>query len=340
MSILTTRRSLLAAAGALAAPTAHAAGTVVVGTFGGDYSALLISEVEQPLLAPQGIEPSQAIGQPAERKTKLTAERGSRRGSMDVAHLSDTDMFQMAQLGTLELVAADAVPNAAHAIAALRKPYSVPHIYSAQVVLYNPDKVPVPPRSYADMWDPKYRGRVAVADGNSTSILFAAALAGGGSMTDWEPAKAKMMAMRSLDCKIYPSNEALAAGWKAEEVWIAPMWLARGFMWKKAGLPMAHVVPAEGATPVVFEAAVPRNARDKDNAWAYLNAMLDPRAQLGFADRMGYVPTVTDAALPPDLMAQIGFSPEDQARFKTYDYEYVATNAQAMLDFWNKEFKG
>ena len=341
MNITATRRSLLAAgAGALLATPARAAGTVVVATYGGDYSALLISEVEKPLLLPKGIEPSQTIGQPAERKTKLTAERASRRGSMDVTHLSDTDMFQMAQLGALEPVPADAVPNAARAIPALRKPYSVPHIYSAQVVLYNPDKVPVPPKSYADLWDPKYRGRVAIADGNSTSILFAAALAGGGSMTDWEPAKAKMMALRSLDCKIYPSNESLAAGWKSEEVWLAPMWLARGFMWKKAGLPMAHVVPAEGATPVAFEAAVPKNARNKEDAWAYCNAMLDPRAQLGFADRMGYVPTVTDAVLPPDLLAQIGFSPENQAGFKTYDYEYVNKNAQAMQSFWEKEFKG
>ena len=342
-STSTTRRSFLAAAAAgsaLLARPARAAGTVVVGTFGGDYSALLISEVERPLLVPKGIEPTQVIGQPAERKTRLLAERGSRRGSMDVVHLSDTDMFQMAQLGILEPVPDDAVPNARNVIEALRKSYAVPHIYSAQVLLYNPDKVPVPPKSYADLWDPKYRGRVAIADGNSTSILFAAALAGGGSMTDWEPAKAKMMALRSLDCRVYPSNEALAAGWKGEEVWLAPMWLARGFMWKKAGLPMAHVVPSEGATPVAFEAAVPKNARDKDNAWAYLNAMLDPRAQLGFADRMGYVPTVTDAVLPPDLLAQIGFSPENQAGFKTYDYEYVSKNAQAMLDFWNKEFKG
>lgn len=342
--MILARRTVLAGAAALAATrpaprSAWAAGQVVVGTFGGDYSALLISEVETPLLKPQGIEVLQTIGLNTERKTKLIAERASRRGSMDVAHLGDTDMFQVAQLGILDPVPADGLPNAANIFPALVRPYAVPHIYSAQVVLYNPDKVKPAPAGFADLWDPKYRGRVGIVDGNATAITFAAALAGGGSMTDWEPAKKKLLELRSLDARIYPSNEALAAAWKGEEVWIAPMWLARGFMWKKAGLPMAHVVPKEGAMPVVFQSAVPKNAQNKPNAWAYCNAMLDPAAQTGFADRMGYVPTVSNAKLAPELQAQIGFSPEDQAGFKSYDYDYFNKNISALQGFWDREFK-
>ena len=343
MTRFPSRRAVLAggAAAALATGSARAAsGQVIVGTYGGDYANLLTSEVEKPLIVPQGIEILQTIGLNVERKTKLIAERASRRGSMDVAHLGDTDMFQVAQLGALEPVPADQLPNLANVLPALRKPYAVPHIYSAQVVLYNPDKVPVPPKSWTDLWDPKYRGRVAIADGNATAITFAAALAGGGSMTDWEPAKKMMLQLRSMDARVYPSNEALAAAWKAEEVWIAPMWLARGFMWKKAGLKIAHIVPGEGAIPVAFEAAVPKNAPDKANAWIYVNAMLDARAQTGFADRMGYVPTVTDAKLPPDLVAQIDFTPEQQAAFKGYDFDYVNRNSAAIQSFWDKEFKG
>ena len=339
-----TRRTALATAaattiGALAATRARAAGQVIVGTFGGDYSALLISEMESKLMPAQGIEVLQTIGLNTERKTKLIAERSTRRGSMDVAHLGDTDMFQVSQLGILDPLAMDALPNAVHILPALRRPYAIPHIYSAQVVLYNPDKVSPAPKGFADLWDPKHRGRVGIVDGNAVAISFAAALATGGSMADWEPAKQKLLELRSLDARIYASNEALAQAWKAEEVWIAPMWLARGFMWKKSGLNIEHVVPSEGAMPVVFQAAVPKNAQNKANAWAYLNAMLDPAAQVGFADRMGYVPTVDNASLPPDLARQIGFSPEAQAGFKVYDFDYVNKNISAIQNFWDKEFK-
>ena len=147
------------------------------------------------------------------------------------------------------------------------------------------------------------------------------------------------MELRSLDAKIYPSNEALAAALKGEEVWLTPMWLARGYMWQKAGIPLRHVVPKEGAYAIVFEAAVPRNSRNKDNAYAYLNAMLQPQAQTAFADRMGYLPTVSDASLPPEIAARISLNEADQARLRAPDYDYLLRAHGDILDFWNKQFK-
>ncbi|MDE2197679.1 MAG: ABC transporter substrate-binding protein [Rhodospirillales bacterium] len=339
MSSKIGRRGLLAGSVALAAaPRAQAAGKVIVSTWGGDYAALLSANVEKPLLAPKGIEVLQDLGSQDARKTKLIAERVSRHGSMDVVHLGDADMYQMAQLGVFEEVDLKAVPNAATIIPKLRKPYSIPHIFSAQIILYNPDKVSGV-TGFADLWDPKYKGRVAIPDLNYAVVTFGAALIAGGSMSNWEPAKQKLLDLKKNDPKIYPSHEQLAAALKTGEVWIAPMWLARGYMWQKAGINLAHVVPKEGAIPIVFEAAVPKNAPDKANAWAYLNAMLDAKAQQGFADRMGYVPTVSDATLPAAVGAQIGFSPADQAKFNTPDFAYQAKQLPAILDFWNKEFK-
>jgi putative spermidine/putrescine transport system substrate-binding protein len=334
-----TRRTLLAAAAtAPIAGRAMAGGQVVVATWGGDYGELLTANVEKPILVPSGIEVTQDLGSQDTRKTKLIAEKASRRGSLDVVHLSDTDMYQMAQAGVFENVDLGAVTNAPAIIKALRRPYSIPHILSAQVILYNPAKMDAP-KGFADLWNPQYKGRVAIPDLNYPAVTFGSAIAGGGSMSNWEPARKMLLDLRKNEPKIYPSHEQLAQALKAEEVWITPMWLARGFMWQKAGIKLAHVVPEEGAIPVVFEAAVPKNAQNKANAWAYLNAMLDPRAQLGFADRMGYVPTVTNASLPAEIAGEIGFSSAEQEKFRVPDYDYQARQLPAILDFWNKEFK-
>ena len=120
---------------------------------------------------------------------------------------------------------------------------------------------------------------------------------------------------------------------------MTPMWLARGYMWQKAGIPLRHVVPSEGAYAIVFEAAVPRNSRNKDQAYAYLDAMLKPQAQTAFADRMGYLPTVTDASLPPEIASQISLSEAEQSRLRAPDYEYLLRAHNDILDFWNKQFK-
>jgi putative spermidine/putrescine transport system substrate-binding protein len=169
--------------------------------------------------------------------------------------------------------------------------------------------------------------------------MESAAIAAGGSERDYEPGKRKLMELRSLDVKIYPSNEALAAALKSEEVWVTIMWLARGFMWKKAGIPVEAAVPEEGATSICFEMSVPRNARNRDGAFKDLDAALDARAQGAFADRMGYAPTVTDAVLPPELARQISLTEAQQAKLRTPDYAYIAANQVALIDFWNKEFK-
>lgn len=334
--------SMGAAAGlASAAPVARAeAGQVVVGTWGGDYGQLLSDLIDKPLLAPKGIEVLQDVANADPRKTKLLAERQSRRGSMDVACLSDSDAYIVASMNAFEPVDDKKVPRLDKVFPELRTETAVPHIYSAQVILYNVNRVKIPPTAYADLWDPKWRGKVGLVDILYLANTLAAALAGGGGVGNFDPAEQKLMELRSLDVKIYPSNEALAAALKSEEVWLTTMWLARGFMWKKAGVPLSHVVPKEGAASIIFEASVPRNARNKEGGFAYLDAMLEPKAQVAFADKMGYVPTVSDAVLPEDIARQVALSEGDRTKLLKPDYKYQAERSQRTLDFWNKQFKG
>ena len=335
-----TRRLMLGSAAALAATRrAQAAERVVVGTWGGDYGDLLAANIDQPLMAPQGIEVVQDVAPQDPRKTKLMAERTSRRGSMDVACLSDVDTYTMSLLGIWEPVTATNTPDLPHVIPALRTPYSIPHIYSAMVVLYNPDKIKEPPTAFKDLWNPAYKGRVGFSDVLYLYNLAIAALSHGGSMNDMEAGKAALLELKKLDARVYPSNETLATGFKSEEVWIAPMWLARGVFWQKSGITLAHAVPAEGAIPYISAAAVPRNSLNKAASFAYLNAMLNPGAQAAFAAKMGYAPTVDNAQIDPALMKQIGFTPDQQANFKSPDYDYMAKNTAQILDFWNREFK-
>jgi putative spermidine/putrescine transport system substrate-binding protein len=342
---MTRRETLLGAAVAAASaglprPGAAQGRQVVVGTWGGDYGELLRQNIDTPLVTPQGIEVLQDVAVADPRRAKLIAERQARRGTYDVACLSDTDMHIVAQQNVLENIDFGRLQRAGAIVPSLRKPYAIPHIYSTLVLLYNPDKVTTPPTGFADIWDPRYRGRVGFSDILYSTNTFAAAMAGGGTFSDYGPARQKLMELRSLDAKIYPSNEALATALKGEEVWLTPMWLARGYMWQKAGIPVRHVVPREGVYAILFEAAVPRNARNKETAYTYLDAMLRAEAQTAFADRMGYLPTVTDARLPPEVARAISLSEADQARLRSPDYDYLLRAHNDILDFWNRQFKG
>jgi putative spermidine/putrescine transport system substrate-binding protein len=169
--------------------------------------------------------------------------------------------------------------------------------------------------------------------------MIAAGLASGGSMSDIEPGKERLIACRKAGARIYPSNETLAQALKTEEVAVAVMWKARAVQWQNAGLDIETVAAKEGIPMYVSGFAVPRNAPNKPGAYAYLDAMLTPSAQEGFAVDMGYNPTVTDATVPPDLQKRIGFTPEEQKRLADLNYGYMAKNDSAFQEWWNKSFK-
>lgn len=336
------RRDLFALSATLAAPAIAQAqtGQVIVGTWGGDYAALLTRHIETPLLRPRGIEAVQDVGTPAARKTRLIAERTSRRASMDVVCLSDADCHEMGRQGLVEELTPEKVPNIAHVLPALRHPFGLPHIYSVRTVLYLPTKLDPPPRGYADLFDPRLRNRIGFSDLLFMHMIESAAIVAGGGESNYAPGRAKVLEWRALGARVYPSNETLAVALRSEEVWTTIMWLARGYMWRKAGIPVRHVIPAEGCTPYVSAACVPKNARNKDGAFAYLNAMLDPSAALGFAENMGFLPTTTNATLPAALQAEIGITPAQQAAMRRPDFDYMGRVNTEYLDFWNREFKG
>ena len=118
------------------------------------------------------------------------------------------------------------------------------------------------------------------------------------------------------------------------------MWKARALQWRDAGLPLEFAIPKEGTIPVTFEAAVARNSRNPAQAWAFMNALLEPEGQVNFARGMGYAPTVKNAPLPPDLQKRVGFTDEELKRIYPYDLAKLATQKAAFLDYWTKSFKG
>jgi putative spermidine/putrescine transport system substrate-binding protein len=326
--------------GAIGMRAAEAAsGQIVVGTWGGDYQNLQQQHIVEPVLKPGGVEVLFDTANDTVRKTKLMAERRLPRGSMDIACLTASGSYEMFKNGATEELDESKIPNLKHVVPALKTKYSVPHIYTGRVILYNPKLVKTPPTSYADLWNPEYAGKVGVIDIQYQTTIESAALINGGSLTNYEPGKEKLLELRKMGVKIYPTNEAMAQALKTEECAICIMWQARGVMWQNAGIPIEIAVPKEGVILYISDASVPKNARNKDAAYAYLNAILDPRPQQAFAKTMGYAPTIQNAELPQDLASKVLLPPEVQKNFMVQDQEYLAKNDPQLQEWWNKVFK-
>jgi putative spermidine/putrescine transport system substrate-binding protein len=338
------RRTALGGALALttgAALPAHAEDNkrIVVGTWGGDYSRLLAKDIETPLLVPKGWDVVKDEANDPPRRAKVLAEKSLRRGTSDLQGVSASNMFEMNEQGTLEQLDYSKMANAANLIPAMKYPYGVGHIYSGKVILFNP-KLMSAPASFAETLDPKQGAKLGIIDIQYQYTMIAAGLASGGKMDNLDPGKERLIACKKAGARIYPSNEAFAQALKTEEIACGIMWKARAVQWQKAGINVETVAAAEGVPMYISGFVMPKNAPNKAGAYAYLDAMLSPSAQEGFAVDMGYNPTVTNAKVPDDLQKRIGFTPEEQKRLVDLDYGYLAKNDAAFQEWWNKSFKG
>jgi putative spermidine/putrescine transport system substrate-binding protein len=334
-----SRRGMLGASVLLAAPAiirpARAAEQCVVGTWGGDYARLLRENIDDPILKPAGVEVVQDIGDETPRTSKMYAQKKLPHGTMDIACLGALWGYRVNEAELVEGLDEKTVPNLKHVLPDLRMPGFVPHIYSAQVLVYNPDKVKEPPQSMSDLLDPKWKGKVGVVATAGSWVLQAASLLESGTTTDFDKAKAFVAKLNDNGLRLYPETDNLAPAFKSGEIDVGMIWLARSFMWRNGGFPVAGRFPKEGSVLYVSGMVLPKNAPDKEAACKYMNALLEPSAQQGFAAHMGYLPTVDNASLSGSVGEQLSL-PEPKPKLVTPDYAVLSKALPDLNDWWLK----
>ena len=333
------RRALLGGAATLPflARPAAADAPLVVATWGGDYSRLLKENVEQPILVPDHVDVTQDIGDEDPRVAKMYAQRRLPRAADDVICLQAVRGHEVGEAGLVEALDATKVPNLAKVLPNLRSPYYAPHIWSPQVIIYNPDKIQNPPKTFTDLLDPKYKGRVGVGDINYFYIMMAAALAATGDVNKVDAPETKALVEKLNDngLRLYPSTDSIGAGIKSGEIDVGIMWLARTIMWTNAGIPVKAQFPTEGSVLYISGMVVPKNASNKEAAYKYLNAMLEPAAQAGFAEHMGYEPTVDDCKLTGKVAEQLAL-PDPAPKLFPPNYDVTGKLQSPTSEWWKK----
>ena len=272
-----------------------------------------------------------------ERKAKLLAERRLRRGSIDVIHLNDSDGFEMMKQDVLGDLDRSRIPNYGDVVPALRKDYFVPWLYSGVVIIYNKDKIKDPPKSYEEMWDKKWAGRLGLTNQLYFNYMMMSGLIRGGNMTSVETGRERLAELKEMvQPRLYAAHQQLGAALATGEVDIALNYKARGLQWIGEGSPLAVQFPKEGAIAITFGACLPKRAPNPDAAYVYLNALLDRKAMADLAAASFYAPANGTAELSPDLRARIDFTPQERETLNFPDYAYVAKNTAEWLEWWNK----
>lgn len=348
MSHQIDRRGFLAGAGGAAALLAGvgAAGAqakqVIVANWGGDWNDRTVQFFEKPIVEKAGYTVVRDLDAFEQRRTKLIASKRLPKAPFDVAHMDDATVYEMTTMELVDQVDEKAVPRIKDVVQSLRTPYYIPWQYSAWIIGYNPKKVKEAPKSWADLWDPKYKGVVGLSDAHWYHHVECAALKIGKSLenVDLAAVKASMMEWKkAVSPRIYPNHLQIAQALKNEEVIVAPEYKSRNLQFASEGVDVVSAFPAEGGIGISFGMVLPRKRPDPEAANFYCNALLDPEGLVGLVQKSFYSPANAKVVLPEAAARQIEFSEAEKKAIHPRNHAWMMKNRNDILDWWNKEFK-
>jgi len=312
---------------------------IVVSNWGGDWNDRTVKYIEQPVLEAKGWKIVRDLNTAPQRRTKILAEKNLPRGTIDVAHVAISDAYLLNTNGAIDAIDFGKIPNASDLVPEIKLPYFEPWLYSTWEIVYNPNYIKAPPTSLAELWNPKYKGKVGVTNQHYEDYMQMASLLATGKLHDLDAAKKKLLELKQVNQpKVYESHQQIAAGFKGEEIWIACNYRARGLQFAKDGVPVAVSFPKEGAALQTFGAVVPKKATHKAEAYEYMNALLDPKHLAELCQANFYSPASNKVQLTGEMGTKILLTAEQKKKIFSPDFGFLAANTAGMLEWWNKAF--
>lgn len=275
------------------------------------------------------------IGTSAPRFAKLRAQKGNPQVDVILATTEITiraikeDLIDKIDLGRL--------PNSKDLYDwAVKFPgYGPSYGAHATGIGYQAEKVKEPPKKWSDIWDPKYKGRIAlpvITYSSAAYLLIRAAELGGGAIDKIEPGYAKLAELKPVVVFTFFTMWApLAKAGDFDLVVDLGLYI---FPQKDKGLPVDFVYPEDGAFGEVNYVNVVKGAKNREMAEAFINGMIGPKYQAANASINYQAPTNKRVEIEPALGKKLVYG-ENLKRVRFFDEEYIARNRDAWTEKFN-----
>jgi spermidine/putrescine-binding protein len=171
--------------------------------------------------------------------------------------------------------------------------YFLPYDWGYESLLVRTDKVDKIPESWADLWDPQYAGHIALFEAADANHIATAMSLG---MDPWNTTPEQNEQIKQKLIELKPNlltywadftevKQLVASG----DVWVAAnVWNDGYASLKEEGVPVAYITPKEGRIGWMCAYAISSTTENKDMAYDYLNALLDPDSQATFGNSYAY----------------------------------------------------
>ena len=262
---------------------------------------------------------------------------------IDVILLDDVGVFTLAREGVLEKLDLGRMPHAKeiHPNYVVGDGHGIGIFNYITTILYHDKLVSPAPRSWQELWNPKYKGKVLVTPITTTQALLLTTMAarlGGGSLDNLTPAWAKLRELRP-NVHSFVQNRALGAElMKSGE---ASLIVDIPYYYKayiERDYPIAMTVDlTEGYFSITGTACLVKGSKgNRDLAYAFIDRALTADAQTGLAQDLWYGPTNPGAKLSARERAFMVHSPDQYVKAIQVDRIKLLDLRPMIIEEWNK----
>lgn len=326
------------AIGSAAAP-ARAGGELVIATFGGSFADDTKSCHVEAFEKATGAKGILTLGSSVDQAAKIRATAGS--PEIDVAYMDISVAKQIKNEGLLETVDFSTLSNygdvAKQAFDADGQ--YVNFMTAATVIAYNPNEIATPPTSWNDLFDPQYAGRISIGDITGTSgmhFLIAVNKMKGGDFESQDAGFAAIKELMPNVVMLYTQADQIVQLFERGEIVMAPWYPDRIGSAADKGVPVAVAYPKEGAVGIQPTVAIPKGAKNKDLAMAFIDVLLSAEGQKCFAEKKYAGPVNTTIDLSDKVKAIVPFG-ESYDNLWYPDTDEIAKLRPGWTERWQKE---
>jgi putative spermidine/putrescine transport system substrate-binding protein len=312
---------------------------LVVATFGGTFVENSKKCHAAPFEKATGATVKFVLGSSVQTAAKLRAAGG--RAEFDVAYMDSQIVKQAKAEGLLQPLEPAKIAgwNDLYDASKDKDNYWVSMMFAGTIITYNTNLVKTPPTSWAELWKPEWKGKLAIPDISGTSgqqFLMAAARLNGGSVENIDPGFEAIKRLKPNVQMMYTQPDQIIPLFERGDIALAVWYTDRTGAAATKGVPVAAAYPKEGAIGIVPTVAVPKASQKRDLAQKYIAALLAPEGQLCFAQSQFAGPTNKKVQLPADLAKLVPYGDLVQ-RMYFPDTDFVAKKFPEWSERWGRE---
>ncbi len=269
------------------------------------------------------------------------------KASVDVLHLDDAEIVSGKSMDIFETIDTSKLTNAPDLYEqAFKHDVAIVTNWGTYGLCYRTDLVKEAPTSWKDMWNAEFAdGKLGFYDytmGGGFETLDALCRMSGTTLADtanWDKLFADLKTLKPNIGLIFSSNDETVTQLTNGDIIMSTWTNGQAIRLKKAGVPVAYVMPEEGVPAMTSFTGIAKGSTKKDLAYIFADILLSTEVQKAYAENNYYAPSNSKTVISDELKAFMPYGEEQISKLTYLDSEALESVKKQLVEKWEQEFK-